>query len=70
MMSQQKNKILFFQKNNECPFLTFGEVALEFFINIAINHNVLVNVESSSKEHNSYSGSNPDEVVLVQAARR
>ena len=49
--------------------MTFGEVALEFFINIAINHNVLVNVESSSKEHSSYSGSNPDEVVLVQAAK-
>ena len=64
-----KDQNSIFSKNNECPFLTFGEVALEFFINISINHNVLVNVESSSKEHSSYSGSNPDEVVLVQAAK-
>ena len=55
---------------DECPFSTLSEVTLEFFLNIAINHNVLVNVEEAATNVNSsYSGSNPDEVVLVQAAK-
>jgi magnesium-transporting ATPase (P-type) len=38
-------------------------------MNIALNHNVLVDVEGSENNRTSYSGSNPDETVLVQAAK-
>lgn len=55
----------------ECYFSTLKEITLEFFLNIALNHNVLVNIEEENKTNanSSYSGSNPDEVVLVQAAK-
>lgn len=50
------------------PFLSMKDAALEFFLNIALNHNVLTEIDSSTGEK-SYTGSNPDEVVLVQAAK-
>ena len=54
----------------ECPFSTLREITLEYFLNIALNHNVLVDVDDNNNNNNSsYSGSNPDEVVLVEAAK-
>ena len=44
------------------PFNSLKEAVTEFFLNIALNHNVLT-------EENEYTGSSPDEVVLVQAAK-
>ena len=53
----------------ECYYKSLSEVTLDFFMNIALNHNVLVDVEGSEQNRTSYSGSNPDETVLVQAAK-
>jgi magnesium-transporting ATPase (P-type) len=50
------------------PFLSMKDAALEFFLNIALNHNVLTEIDSTTGEK-VYTGSNPDEVVLVQAAK-
>jgi hypothetical protein len=52
-----------------CYYKSLSEVTLDFFMNIALNHNVLVDVEGSENNRTSYSGSNPDETVLVQAAK-
>ena len=52
-----------------CYYKSLSEVTLDFFMNIALNHNVLVDVEGSERNRTSYSGSNPDETVLVQAAK-
>ncbi len=50
------------------PFLSIRETSIEFFLNIALNHNVLTEVDNETKE-TYYSGSSPDEVVLVQSAK-
>jgi magnesium-transporting ATPase (P-type) len=62
-------------ESKECYYKTLNEVTLDFFMNIALNHNVLVNVDDNNSNNSSeisksmYSGSNPDETVLVQAAK-
>lgn len=53
---------------NFSPYRSYREAVVEFFLNIAINHNVLTEYDTYTGEK-SYSGSNPDEVVLVQAAK-
>jgi magnesium-transporting ATPase (P-type) len=47
------------------PFESFKDVITEFFLNIALNHNVLTEENSGKFE---YQGSNPDEVALVTSA--
>ena len=56
-------------ESKECYYRTLNEVTLDFFVNIALNHNVLVNIENNETNKSTYSGSNPDETVLVQAAK-
>ena len=62
-------------ESKECYYKSLNEVTLDFFVNIALNHNVLVNVNSDNNDNSGeisksmYSGSNPDETVLVQAAK-
>lgn len=50
------------------PFLSVRESSIEFFLNLALNHNVLTETDNETGEK-YYSGSSPDEVVLVQAAK-
>jgi magnesium-transporting ATPase (P-type) len=50
------------------PFNSMKDAVMEFFLNIALNHNVLTEVDQNTGKK-SYTGSNPDEVVLVQAAK-
>jgi len=67
----------------ESPIKTLGEACREFFFNISLNHNVLIELEDEVHDKNNivknnnddnkenlvkYQGSNPDEVVLVTAA--
>ncbi len=47
------------------PFRSYKEAITEFFLNIALNHNVLTEVQN---EVVSFQGSNPDEVTLVTSA--
>lgn len=54
--------------NGKTPFLSVRETAIEFFLNIALNHNVLTETDNETGE-TYYSGSSPDEVVLVQSAK-
>ena len=51
--------------DNNSPFTTFKEAITEFFLNIALNHNVLT--ENQNGEI-IFQGSNPDEVTLVTSA--
>ena len=50
------------------PFLSLRETVIEFFLNIALNHNVLTEIDHDTYEK-YYSGSSPDVVVLVQSAK-
>jgi magnesium-transporting ATPase (P-type) len=50
------------------PFPSMNIAILEYLLNIAINHNVLTEEDPETKEK-TYTGSSPDEVVLVQAAK-
>jgi magnesium-transporting ATPase (P-type) len=52
----------------ESPFSSMKHAILEYLLNIAINHNVLTEEDPETKEK-CYTGSSPDEVVLVQAAK-
>lgn len=54
--------------DGKTPFLSIRETAIEFFLNIALNHNVLTETDNETGE-TYYSGSSPDEVVLVQSAK-
>ena len=69
-------------KNLEnCPFKNQGEALEEFVLNMAINHDIIVdNFDEDKKEKNNnennnnieeikYQGTNPDEITLVGAAR-
>jgi magnesium-transporting ATPase (P-type) len=55
------------QDLSNCPFRSYKEAIMEFFLNIALNHNVLVEIDNLTGEK-SYQGSNPDEVTLVSSA--
>jgi magnesium-transporting ATPase (P-type) len=55
-------------KLQQTPFSSTKENILEYFLNIALNHNVLTEEDHETKEK-VYTGSSPDEVVLVQAAK-
>jgi magnesium-transporting ATPase (P-type) len=48
------------------PFSNYKQAITEFFLNIALNHNVLT--EKNSDGNICYQGSNPDEVTLVTSA--
>lgn len=52
---------------SQLPFTSFREAVLEYFLNIAINHNVLAEISTEDQSIN-YQGSNPDEVTLVTSA--
>lgn len=54
--------------NGNTPFGSIRESVLEFFLNISLNHNVLTEEDNKTKEK-YYSGSSPDEIVLVQSAK-
>ena len=51
-----------------CPFQSQGEALEEFVLNMALNHNVVVENNKNIGEI-KYSGSNPDEITLVGAAQ-
>jgi len=50
------------------PFASVRDSTIEFFLNLALNHNVLTETDNETGE-SYYSGSSPDEVVLVQSAK-
>ena len=58
------NKI---NQNNESPFTTLSEIMEQLFLNIAINHDVLVEKRTEKKDV-IYQGISPDEVTLVSVA--
>ena len=49
-----------------CPFKSQGEALEEFVLNMALNHNIVV--ESNKNGEVNYQGTNPDEITLVGAA--
>ena len=64
-------------KNLEnCPFKNQGEAMEEFVLNMAINHDIIIDKFNEEKDINNnsnneikYQGANPDEITLVGAAR-
>ena len=58
------NKI---NQGNESPFNTLSEIMEQLFLNIAINHDVLVEKRTEKKDV-IYQGISPDEVTLVSVA--
>ncbi|MCQ2817766.1 MAG: phospholipid-translocating P-type ATPase [archaeon] len=52
---------------NGCPFNSQGEAITEYFLDIAINHDVLAEIDKKTGEL-GFQGANPDEVTLVTAA--
>ena len=56
-------------KNIEgCPFINQGEALEEFMLNMALNHDVVVESNKLNEEI-KYQGTNPDEITLVGAAQ-
>ena len=51
-----------------CPFRSQGEALEEFVLNMALNHDIVVDKDNNSKEI-KYQGTNPDEITLVGAAQ-
>ena len=66
--SLKSDELINIKDNGKTPFLSVRETAIEFFLNIALNHNVLTETDNETGE-TYYSGSSPDEVVLVQSAK-
>ena len=59
-------------KNIEnCPFNNQGEAMEEFVLNMALNHDIVVDYNKQGHNTNEikYQGTNPDEITLVGAAR-
>ena len=59
---------------DNCPFKSQGEAMEEFFLNMALNHDIIVDNFKYDKTENEeekiqYQGTNPDEITLVGAAR-
>ena len=58
-------------KNIEnCPFSSQGEAMEEFVLNMALNHDIVIDIDKKGNNHEiKYQGTNPDEITLVEAAR-
>ena len=57
-----------------CPFKSQGEVIEEFLLNMALNHDIMIDNFDKNKKINKteeikYQGTNPDEITLVGAAK-
>ena len=61
-----KNTPLDIKNIDGCPFNSQGQAMEEFFLNIAINHDVLAEINEETKEI-EFQGANPDEVTLVSS---
>ena len=61
-----KNTPLDIKNIDGCPFNSQGQAMEEFFLNIAINHDVLAEINKETKEI-EFQGANPDEVTLVSS---
>ncbi len=61
-----KNTPLDIKNIDGCPFNSQGQAMEEFFLNIAINHDVLAEINEETKEID-FQGANPDEVTLVSS---
>ena len=51
-----------------CPFKSQGEALEEFVLNMALNHDIMVDIDKKSLEI-KFQGTNPDEITLVGAAK-
>ena len=51
-----------------CPFKNQGEALEEFVLNMALNHDIMVEKDKKSSQIN-FQGTNPDEITLVGAAQ-
>ena len=61
-----KNTPLFIKDIEGCPFKSQGEALEEFVLNMALNHNVVVDDNNGDIK---YHGANPDEITLVGTAK-
>ena len=57
-----------------CPFKSQGEAIEEFLLNMALNHDIMIDNFDKNKKLNKtkeikYQGTNPDEITLVGAAK-
>ena len=72
-----KNTPLDIKNINNCPFKSQGEAMEEFILNMALNHEIMVekcnerNANNSADDNDKiiYQGTNPDEITLVGAAK-
>lgn len=62
------NSPLNIKNTNGCEFSSQTEVINEFFYNISINHDVLMEKDKNNNNEIIYQGSSPDEVTLVSIA--
>ena len=58
----------------DCPFKSQGEAIEEFLLNMALNHDIIIDNFEKNKNMNKheeikYQGTNPDEITLVGAAK-
>ena len=63
-----KNIPLNIKNIDGCPFQSQGEALEEFVLNMALNHNIVVE-NNKNKGNIKYQGTNPDEITLVGAAQ-
>ena len=63
-----KNIPLSFSNIEGCPFKSQGEALEEFVLNMALNHDIMVEKDKKSSEI-KFQGTNPDEITLVGAAK-
>ena len=61
-----KNTPLNIKNIEGCPFNSQGQALEEYFLNIAINHDVLAEIDEETKKIH-FQGANPDEVTLVSS---
>ena len=62
----QNNNNSIIHNGSRIPLISFYEAIEHFFINIVINHDVLI--EKNSSEEINFQGTSPDEITLVSAA--
>ncbi len=63
---ENENESPIYDEDN--PFTSVSLAVIEFLIGISLNHNILPEVNSDTKEV-SYTGSSPDEVALITSIR-
>ena len=63
-----KNIPLNFSNLEGCPFKSQGDALEEFILNMALNHDIIVDKDKENSEI-KFQGTNPDEITLVGAAK-